>query len=221
VEGPAEVSAGRLAFVVAMLLGGCNPVQAQSTSPAPAQAPSHNTRVHDVALFLAGGALALGMHEAGHLIADEAFNAYPGITSVQFGPLPFFAITHRVVSPAQEYTIASAGFWVQHATSEWLLTRRPDLRRERAPLAKGVLAFNVLASVAYSGAALAHAGPAERDTRAMALSLGIDERWVGGMLLAPALLDTWRYGHPQSRWAAWMSRAAKAAMVLLVIGAAR
>ena len=55
--------------------------------------------------------------------------------------------------------ISSAGFWVQHGTNEWLLTRRPNLRRERAPFAKGVLAFNVLASMAYAGAALARTGP--------------------------------------------------------------
>lgn len=212
---------GLLAFGLTLLAGSWNPVHAQSAGPAPTPVPARSTRVHDIALFLAGGALALGMHETGHLIFDEAFGADPGIRRVRFGPLPFFAITHRAVSPAREFSIASAGFWVQHATDEWLLTRRPALRHDQAPLAKGVLAFNVLASVAYSGAALAHAGPAERDTRAMAESLGIDERWVGGMLLAPALLDTWRYGHPQSRWAAWMSRAAKAAMVLLVIRAAQ
>ena len=38
---------------------------------------------------------------------------------------------------------------MQRAESEWLLTRRPRLRHERAPFAKGVLAFDVLASVAY------------------------------------------------------------------------
>ena len=50
---------------------------------------------------------------------------------------------------------------------------------ERAPFAKGLLAWNVLASAAYSGAAFAHAGPPERDTRGMAAALGVNEAWVG------------------------------------------
>ena len=43
--------------------------------------------------------------------------------------------------------------------NEWLLGRRPNLRHERAPFAKGVFTFNVLASAAYSGAAFARTGP--------------------------------------------------------------
>ena len=110
---------------------------------------------------------------------DLAFDASPGLARVSFGPIPFFAISHRPVGPKEEFTISSAGFWVQHGTSEWLLTTRPNLRSERAPFAKGVLAWNVLASVAYSGAAFARAGPPERDTRGMANSLGVAEPWIG------------------------------------------
>ena len=68
---------------------------------------------------------------------------------------------------------------MQSLTSEWLLTRRPNLREEHAPIAKGVLAFDVLASAVYGVAGLAHVGPPERDTRAMAASLRVDEA-VGG-----------------------------------------
>ena len=67
--------------------------------------------------------------------------------------IPFFAITHEPVTPLKEFTISSAGFWVQHAGSEYLLSRRPNLRGEHAPVAKGLLAFNVLTSVMYAGAA--------------------------------------------------------------------
>ena len=160
--------------------------------------------------------MALGAHESGHLVFDLLFDADPGIAKVDFHGIPFFAITHRSgLSPRREFTISSAGFWVQHAGSEWLLTRRPGLRDEHAPFAKGVLAFNVLASVAYAGAAFARTGPPERDTRGMASRAGMDERWVGAMLLAPALLDAWRYFHPGRKWAVWASRAAKVGMVLL------
>lgn len=171
--------------------------------------------------FLAGGVLALGMHEAGHLVFDVAFDASPGLDSVRFGPLPFFAITHAPVSPARELVIASAGFWMQHASSEILLTRHPRLRHERASLEKGVLAFNVLASVAYAGATFARAGPAERDTRAISQSADVGEPLVGVFLLAPAVADAARYYRPDSRWLAWTSRAAKIGGVLLIVRAAR
>jgi hypothetical protein len=123
------------------------------------------------------------------------------------------------VTPRQEFTISSAGFWVQHGTSELLLTRRPHLRKEHAPFEKGILAWNVVASAAYSGAALARTGPPERDTRGMATSLRVGEPWMGALVLAPAVLDTFRYVRPEARWARWTSRSLKVAAVLLTAAA--
>jgi hypothetical protein len=146
------------------------------------------------------------------------FAADPGLTRVEFHGIPFFAITHRAdLAPRQEFTVSAAGFWVQQATNEWLLTARPRLRREHAPFAKGVLTFNIGASAMYSVAAFAGIGPPERDTRGMAASARIDERWIGAVVLAPAVLDAWRYFDPDSRWAVWCSRAAKVGSVLLVL----
>jgi len=168
--------------------------------------------------FLAGGGLGLAMHEGGHLFFDAVFDAHPRVEGIHFGPFPFFAITHRsTVSPRREFTISSAGFWVQEATDEWLLTTRPNLRRERDWLANGVLAFNVLNSIGYGLVAFAKAGPFERDTRGMADGLGIDERAIGAMVLAPAILDAYRYFNPDARWAKWTARAAKASSALLVL----
>ena len=161
--------------------------------------------------------MALVAHEAGHLTFNVVFDADPGIKRVEFHGIPFFALTHaRQLAPRKEATIASAGFWVQHATDEWLLTRRPGLRRERAAFAKGLLAFNVLTSIAYAGAAFAETGPFERDTRAIADAARVDEPWVGAMVLAPAVLDTWRYFQPDSKPAVWLSRGAKVGMLLLL-----
>ena len=98
-----------------------------------------------------------------------------------------------------------------------MLTKRPRLRSERAPVAKGLLAFNVLNSAGYAFVAFARAGPFERDTRGMAESIGIDERAIGAIVLAPALLDAYRYFNRGSRWASWTSRATKAGSVLLVL----
>jgi hypothetical protein len=174
----------------------------------------------DAVVFLAGGALGLAAHEGGHVVADLACGVSPRVKGVSFSGIPFFAVTHPAGQPPRkEFVISSAGFWVQHATSEWLLTRRPELRQQHAPLAKGLLAFNVLASTAYAGAAFARAGPLERDTRGMAASLGVAEPWVGAMVLAPAALDAYRYYRPRARWARHASRVVKLGLVLLVVAA--
>ena len=178
------------AFAVLLLALAFSPcVSAQAEQ----QAPRSRSRPVSAGKFLAGGALGLAAHESGHLVFDAIFDAGAGLRKVDFHGIPFFAITHRSGLPRhQEFTISSAGFWVQHGENEWLLSRRRGLRHASAPLAKGVFAFNVLASVAYSGAAFGKSGPAERDTRGMAESARIDERWIGAMILAPALLDGWR-----------------------------
>ena len=169
--------------------------------------------------FLAGGAVGLGLHESGHIVLNVVTGATPGLAGVKFGPLPFFAITHEPVSPAREFAIASAGFWAQHVTTEVILARHPRLRDEPAPMLKGILAFNVLASAAYAGAAFGRFGPAERDTRGMAVSAGIREPLIGAWVLAPAVLDATRYYTGDPRWARWLSRAIKVGGVLLVVRA--
>ena len=167
---------------------------------------------------LAGGLLGLGLHESGHLVFDELFDAQPHLKAVHFGPVPFFAIAHRGnLSPRREFTVSSAGFWTQEGIDEWLLTRRPALRDERAWLTKGVLAFNVLNSIGYALVAFAEAGPPERDTRGMAASIHMNEPIIGAIVLAPAILDSVRYLRRGSDWAAWASRGVKVASVLLVI----
>jgi hypothetical protein len=98
--------------------------------------------------------------------------------------------------------------------------RRPKLRDEHAPILKGLLAFNVLTSVMYAGAAFARSGPAERDTRGMAVSADVAEPWIGVTVLAPAVLDGARYYRPRSRVFRWASRAAKIGGALVVLKAA-
>jgi hypothetical protein len=204
----------RTALVAAALLLSCaRGAAAQDHAPV----ATDDSASKRVALFLAGGAVALGAHESGHLLFDVVFDADPHVKKVDFHGIPFFAITPRApLTSREEIVVSSAGFWVQHATDEWLLTKRPHLRRARAPLAKGVLAFNVLASIAYSGAAVARTGPDERDTRGIASGARIDERWVGVMILTPAVLDAVRYFNPDAKWAVWASRAAKIGMVFVV-----
>jgi hypothetical protein len=191
--------------------------QEAARAAASAAATSRQSTTSSVARFLGGGALALAAHESGHLLFDAMFDAHPGLSRVSFHGLPFFAITHDAgLSPRREFVIDSAGFWVQEGTNEWLLAKHPDLRREHAPLLKGMLAFNVGASLAYAGAAFARTGPVERDTRGMADSLRWKEPYVGLLIIAPAILDAVRFFHPDAAWAAWGSRAAKIGGVVLV-----
>jgi hypothetical protein len=181
---------------------------------------SSTSRAATALAFLGGAATAFGAHEASHLLFDALFGADAGVKRVDYGGIPFFAITHQPVSRHEEFVISSAGFWTQNAIDEWLLTTRPELKDERAPFAKGMLAFNVIASGAYAIAAFTGTGPPERDTRGMAVSVGphgVDEGWIGALVLAPAALDAYRYFAPHARWAVWASRAAKVGMVLLVL----
>jgi hypothetical protein len=168
--------------------------------------------------FLGGAAIAFGLHEMAHVAADLSAGATPQVKRVEFHGIPFFAITPEGnLSRRQQFVIASAGFWAQHAGNEWILSREPRLRERSAPVRKGMLAFNVLASVAYAGAAFARTGPIERDTLGMAEGARMDERVLGTFLLVPAVLDTVRYYKPGAKWAVWVSRGAKIGLVLLVV----
>jgi hypothetical protein len=199
----------------------CGLLLAVSASAQEAPLPATQLDEHPVAdtvEFLAGGALAFGLHESAHLVFDAAFDAHPELKGVHLGPVQFFAITHNSgMSTRQEFAIDSAGFWVQEATNEWLLTTHPNLRREHAPVAKGMLAFNVLASIGYSLVGLAGAGPPERDTRGMAASIGVSERAIAFVVLTPAVLDAYRYFRPDSAWAKWASRVSKVGGLALIL----
>jgi hypothetical protein len=201
-------------FLTAEVARAQDPPVRASSSPS----TSEQSTTSSVLEFLGGGALALGAHEGGHLLFDAIFDSNPRLKKVSFHGIPFFAITHDSgLPPTQEFVIDSAGFWVQEATNEWMLTRHPQLRHEHAPLLKGMFAFNVGASFAYAGAAFAQAGPAERDTRGMADALRWKEPYVGLLILAPAILDSVRYLNPDAKWAAWGSRAAKIFGVVLIV----
>lgn len=209
-----------LVFAGVLLNAGGAAAQDAPPSPttAPTTPPSTNEHPATSALkFLGGGALGLAAHESGHLLFDGLFGADPGLKKVSFHGIPFFAITHDAgLTPRKEFIIDSAGFWVQEATNEIILSRRPNLRREQAPLLKGLVAFNVIASVSYAGAAFARTGPLERDTRGMAEALHWKEPYVGLLILIPAILDAVRYYDPGARWAVWGSRAAKIGGVVLI-----
>jgi hypothetical protein len=186
-----------------------------AAEPASAQEESVASKFGKVLL---GGAAGLGLHEAGHLVANWAFEEKVEVRKVGFAGIPFFALSHAPnLSPRREYVVSSAGFWTQYLFSEHILTHHPNLKAEQSPFRKGMLTFHVVTSLVYAGAALGKTGPIERDTRGMASSRRIDERWIGVMVLAPALLDVYRYFNPDAGWAAWTSRGVKMGTVVLVL----
>lgn len=191
------------------------PLSAQEQAPRDSQEESGASKFGKVLL---GGAAGLGLHEAGHLVANWAFDEKVTIRKVDYHGIPFFALSHAPdLSPRREYVVSSAGFWAQYLYSEQILTHHPHLKDETSPFRKGVLTFHVVTSLVYSGAAFGKTGPFERDTRGMAASRRIDERWIGAMVLAPAILDVYRYFNPDARWATWTSRGVKMGSVALVL----
>ena len=167
--------------------------------------------------FIAGAASGLAIHEASHLVLDIAFDAEPRLKGVHFGPIPFFALTHRSnLPPRREALISGAGFVSQHVMSEVILSHRKPGDSVSA-FEKGALAFHVATSVAYAGAAFARYGPYERDTRGIAGATASDERVIGALVLAPAAFDAWRYLRPASREARWGSRLAKAGFLAVLV----
>ena len=162
--------------------------------------------------FIAGAVTGFAIHEGSHVVLDVAFDAEPRLKSVSFGPIPFFAVTHRGnLRPRREALISGAGFFSQHGFGEVVLSRRGP--GGISAFEKGALAFHVATSVAYAGAAFARYGPFERDTRGIADATRSDERLIGALVLAPAAFDTWRYFRPHSTTARWGSRLAKVAFV--------
>jgi hypothetical protein len=194
---------------------------AAAQTPPPTAQPS---RIVQTSRFFAGAAAGLLIHETGHVVFGAALDAHPRVARIDYGGVPFFAIHHANVSAKKEFAISSAGFWMQHAGSEWVLSARPRLEQESAPFVKGVLAFNLAASAVYGISAFGRFGPPERDPRSMAASLGRDgvpEPAIGVLILAPAALDFYRYEHPNARWAVWTSRSIKVLAVALTAAAGR
>jgi len=164
--------------------------------------------------FFEGAFAAFAGHESGHLVANYAMGTDPYLKGVHYGPVPFFTIEPGRELTRHEHGItAAAGFNAQNLIDEWLLTSHPNLSRENEPFLKGLASFSFWLTVGYAATAFAGTGPNERDTKGMADALGWDERWVGAMILVPVALDTYRYKHPEAKWAVTASRLSKLAMI--------
>lgn len=194
------------------------PAGAQGT-PAQKPLPCRNTRwAGDAGEFFKGAALGFLGHETGHLIANLAVGSHPYLKRVDFAFIPFFTIQpDHLLTPREHYLTASAGFGAQFLVNEWLLDKHPNLAHEDEPLLKGLAAFNFWLGVGYALDGFTGYGPEERDTKGMADALGCSEATIGALVLAPTLLDAYRYHHPDCRWARDVSRGLKTLMFGLAL----
>lgn len=211
----------RAARLSALLIVLAAPVAlAQDDGAGTVDASAEERRTPAALRFLAGGFAGLVAHEAGHIGTGLVLGANPGFKRLDYGVIPFFAVTHDPVSRGREFTISVSGFTVQHAVNEWLLSRGSSLRSRPAAFRKGWLTFNLATSALYAVTALGEFGPPERDTRGIAISAGDDgipEPVVGVFVLVPAVLDGVRYAYDDPAWARWASRGAKIGLLLLAM----
>lgn len=183
-----------------------------------------------IALFAAGALTGFLAHESGHLAMNLALGNTPTLDYISvFGFIPFFSIDPQLhcdgtrcvkadntplkFGEAGKYTIVTAGFDVQHLTTELLLSLEPELRFEHAPFRKGLLAFDLLLSAGYALASVAGVESVYGDVHNANDASGLPRVVFAAVLLAPAVIDAYRYFRPKSTWAPWASRAAKLGMI--------
>jgi hypothetical protein len=182
-----------------------------------------------IGLGVAGAVSAFLIHETGHVFANLILGNVPTLQGTWvFGFIPFFVILPRIDCRGDHCTkhngetfrsgrngtffIAAAGFHMQHLTDEVMLTRNPQLISQDAPFRKGMLAFNVFLSTMYAVGAYTGLEDPHGDLAGAARRSRMHEAWLATVVLAPAMLDTYRFFEPSSRWAPWVSRTAKASL---------
>ncbi len=207
--------------------------------PPPSLPPARKGGVMDIdslpnfGLFAAGAISALTLHETGHLITNLAFGNVPGFTPILYAKfIPFFVIDphlHACGNQPQQYcktdgsrfgagrdgyyVINMAGFQMQNIGSELLLSIWPDLYHQHAPYRKGMLAMDIFLSIGYGSFSLLGiedphgdlSGANQRDLYPKVL--------LASAVILPAAVDLYRYFFPESKWAPWVSRTAKAGLL--------
>jgi hypothetical protein len=214
-------------LVLAMFVG-----SARAEDAPQRKAPSSVSRT--LGLGTLGFVTGFLAHEAGHVVTNLMLGNVPEFEGfLVWGFLPFFAIAPQIdcvggvctkrsgepfeAGPRGKYAIVSAGYNVQHVTDEILLSRRPNLRYQDAPFHKGLLAFNIFLSGMYAVGSLTGIQDPHGDLAGMTRASGFHHVALSLLLLTPAGLDTYRYFVPDSRWAPWVSRGAKATFIGLTL----
>ncbi len=181
----------------------------------------------DYAWFVAGGLSGFVIHDAAHAVVAESLGLRPRL-EIRHRPIPFIIVKYNFIAvedasgevayysdrdgnpipngAQKNFVIASAGINSQNIASEWILSAHPNLREESRPYLKGMLAFDLLTSFGY---VLVGRKDPDGDIRGMSEALKVNDGIIGGIVLLPAVLDLYRYYHPDSAWAPWVDRGAK------------
>lgn len=170
-------------------------------------------------------------HELGHVLVNLAYGNVPTFEGLRYGGfIPFFRISPEVSCDESGcfhldsgepfkggrtgvYLITSAGFNVQHLGSELILSLDPKTRYHRSPFQKGMLFFNFSLSVGYVLSTWFQVKPPIGDIHGMARAAQLDANLVALLVLIPTGLDIYRFFVPDSKWAPWVSRAAKVTFI--------
>ena len=95
-------------------------LRSSQAPPAPTASDKDGVDAGDVAQFLLGGALGLGLHESGHVIAGAAFGANPGIEGIRYGKL-------RVQVVAQGFQTYGEDFEIDQPDKDFVIElKRPQ-----------------------------------------------------------------------------------------------
>ena len=86
----------QLMFAIGLLLLTAS-LAAGQTDPAPTNT-AESSKTSQWLQFVGGAAVGFGAHESGHVFFDVVFDASPGVKRIEFGGIPFFAVTHDAVS---------------------------------------------------------------------------------------------------------------------------
>jgi len=158
----------------------------------------------------------LVVHESGHLALDAAFGAgwtCTGSTTARSRSSPSRPATG---SPAQRFAVGSAGSGCSTRAASGSSPATPAcvMSARRSPRACSPSTSSPR-SLRRDGPG--HGGPVGSATPA-AWPSRCGGRALGGPHGAhPAALDAWRYVHPEATWVRWASRAAKVALVVLLV----
>jgi hypothetical protein len=195
---------------------------------------SSNTRGgrwRSIGIGAAGVAAGFLAHELGHVLMNLAYGNVPTIEGLRYGGfIPFFRISPGIScndvgcfhietgepfkgGRSGVYMITSAGFNVQHLVSELILSIDPQLRYHRSPFQKGLLFFNLSLSVGYVLSTWFQVKPPIGDIHGMASAAQVNPNALALLIIIPAGLDIFRFFVPDSKWAPWVSRAAKVTFI--------
>lgn len=222
-----------LALLLASSAARADEGKAPAPDPAPDPCEPSLADAHDVpsvALYLGGGLVGFLAHESGHVAMNFAYDNVPQFQHITtFGFIPFVAINPRLScsngvckkhdgtllagGESGKYNIVTAGFDVQHVTTELLLTLEPDLYWRHEPFRKGLFTFDILLSVGYALSNVTGTESSFGDSRNAATAAGMPHAVFAAILIAPAALDTYRFFRPRSKWAPWVSRGTKLGMI--------